>query len=191
MKLQDHANYDRLAATVDRIVRDGLVIPWSGELFRFATPKYAKSHDLISGIGSRNHGGRWNAPGTFRTVYASTTPELAVAEALGHYRYFGIPEHEALPRILKALSVTLSNVLDLRNGPLRTRLRVSEHRMVNEPWREEQNAGQEAITQALGRAAHAAGCEGLMVRSAQIGPGYTAIIFPDNLVAGSVLKALQ
>lgn len=50
-------------------------------VFRSVTPRYASSHDLLSGYGARKHGGRWNPPGFFPAIYASLAPETALAEA--------------------------------------------------------------------------------------------------------------
>ncbi|MCK4343196.1 MAG: RES family NAD+ phosphorylase [Phycisphaerae bacterium] len=191
MNVKPHRDYDRIAAVISRILVDRLTVSWSGVVFRSATPKYADQKDLIKGFGSKLYGGRWNAPGTFPTVYASTTPELAMAETLAYYRFYGISVAKAMPRTFKAIMVKLSTVLDLRAGALRQRLRVSEDRMMNEPWRGTQGRGREALTQALGRAAQQSACEGLLVRSAQGDQGHAVVVFPDNLQTGSVLKVKE
>lgn len=154
MNVKPHPEYDRILRAINRIVRRGEARPWSGELFRSATPKYAGSTDLVTGAGSRMNGGRWNAAGTFPAVYASTTPELAMAEVLAHYHRFGIPESKAMPRMFKAITVKLSRVVDLTDGAVRQSLRVSLDRMVGDEWWAFQSGGKESLAQAIGRAAY-------------------------------------
>jgi hypothetical protein len=64
-------------------------------------------------------------------------------------------------------------------------LKVSKRRILTEPWRAEQTAGREALTQALGRLAHEFGWEALLVPSAARKGGVNLIVFPDNLAMGS------
>ena len=86
--------------------------------YRSTTPKYAKETDLLTGVGSSNHGGRWNPPG-IAAVYVSLTPETAMEETLAHFRYYGIPPHAAMPRTFVAIHVRLTKVLDLTWGTTR------------------------------------------------------------------------
>ena len=135
----------------------------------------------MTGAGSRTAGGRWNPPGSFHTVYASLEVETAVAEALQHFRYYGLPVSRAMPRVMVSLEAKLNRVLDLRDGDTRRLLAVSERRMLAAPWREEQKKGREAITQALGRLAFEADIQGLLVSSAAHKGGSNLILFPANL----------
>ena len=107
--------------------------------------------------------------------------ETAVAEALGYCRYYGFPLSKVMPRVLVALDARIERVLDLRDGATRTVLGVSERRMLDEPWREEQNKGREALTQAIGRLAFEAEAQGLLVPSAARKCGANLILFPANL----------
>src|SRR5579862_8490124 len=126
---------------------------WRGELFRSASPRYASKDDIVTGAGSKAAGGRWNPRACFNAVYASLDVETAVAEALEHCRHYGFPLSKAMPRVLVALDAKIGRVLDLRDGATRRALGVSERRMLDEPWREEQKKGREALTQAIGRLA--------------------------------------
>lgn len=89
--------------------------------YRSSSPAYATEMDLITGEGSKRYGGRWNSIG-IAAVYASLTPETAMAETLAHYRYYGIPVEDAMPRTFVAIVVRLQAVLDLRKGAVRKRL---------------------------------------------------------------------
>ncbi len=164
--------------------------PWEGTVFRSTTLEYSHSEDITSGEGSRLHGGRWNPPGEFAAIYACLDPETAMEETLAHFRYYGIPEHAAMPRLFVAIEVRLSTVLDLRDGRLRQRLRVSRDRMISSDWRSVQGEDQVPATQALGMAACSAGLEGLLVPSAIRRTGTNLVAFPGNLRRHSHLGVL-
>lgn len=164
-----------------------MAAPWSGVLFRSTSPEYANSRDLVSGEGSRRTGARWNPPETFAAVYGSLNVATAVAEALAYYRRFGIPEADAMPRVLVAIEAHLALALDLTSGAVRSKLSLSKKRMRKEDWLLRQAAGQEAVTQAAGRAAFEEGLEALIVPSAPVARGVNMVVFPANLRAGSRL----
>ena len=107
--------------------------------------------------------------------------ETAVAEALEHFRYFGLPISTAMPRVIVALQAHLERVLDLRDGDVRRVLRVSARRMITEPWRTEQSDGREALTQALGRLTFDFDIQALQVPSAARKGGSNVVVFPANL----------
>jgi RES domain-containing protein len=185
MTVEPHLEFDRLLRGMLRCAF--LAGPWRGVAYRAVSPRYADSGDVLSGLGSQLHGGRWNAPGTFPVIYGSLTPETAMAEVLSSFRAFNIPIHRALPRTFLAIEVQLQRVLDLTKGLVRRHLRVSRRRMAEEKWRRIQNRGREALTQAIGRAAHDAGLEALRVPCAAVADGSNLVIFPANLVATSRL----
>jgi RES domain-containing protein len=174
-----HPDSNRLRISLERCC--SRLVPWRGELFRSASPKYANKDDIITGAGSKIAGTRWNPPGGFHTVYASLEVETAVAEALQHFRYYGLPVSKAMPRVIVALEAKLKRVLDLRDGYVRRSLVVSQKRMLSEPWREEQKKGREALTQAIGRLAYELDVEALLVPSAARKGGSNLIVFPANL----------
>jgi RES domain-containing protein len=159
-----HPDSDRLRHALERCAPRA--VRWSGVVYRSATPRYANKDDLLTGVGSRSAGARWNPPRSFPTVYASLDPHTALDEVLAHFRHYGFPIESAMPRVTVSVRVRLGRVLDLTEGLARSALRVSARRMLNEPWREEQAAGREALTQALGRLAHELGWEALLVPSA-------------------------
>jgi RES domain-containing protein len=137
------------------------------------------------------HGVRWNPRGVFRAVYGSLTPETAMGESLAHSRYSGLPPANDLPRVFVAISVRLQRVLDLTPGDARRALRVARERMLTEDWRRARDRGDEALTQAIGRAAFEVGMEGLLVPSAQPEGGVNLVVFPENLQPGSSLSVQQ
>jgi hypothetical protein len=63
--------------------------------------------------------------------------------------------------------------------------------MLEEPWREEQQAGREALPQALGRLARERGWEGLLVPSAARRLGINLVVFPDVLARENSLEIIN
>ena len=187
--LAPHPESRRLARAVARAVP--LAGPWAGVVFRSASPAYAATRDLLSGEGVRRHGGRWNPPGSLAAIYASETPETALAEALAQFRRYGIPDRDAMPRVLVALDLRLARVLDMTDGAVRRVLRVSRRRMTAEPWRRLQDSGREGVTQAIGRIAFEAGLEGMRTPSAALPGGVNFVVFPAALDAGSSVTVAE
>lgn len=165
-------------------------VSFEGVVYRSGTPKYATETDLLTGEGSRRHGGRWNPVG-IAMVYAAFTPETAMAETLAHNRYYGIPIEDAMPRTFVAIEVKAQTLLDFRLGEVRRRLQVSEDRILTVDWRSQVRRGREPITQILGRAAHAGPWEGLIVPSTADPDGHNLLVFPDKLCPGSELRVVN
>ncbi len=69
---------------------------------------------MLTGIGSRSAGARWNSPGSVATVYTSLDIHTAVEEALAQHRYFGFRVETALPRVLVAIQARLERTPGLR-----------------------------------------------------------------------------
>jgi RES domain-containing protein len=182
MRVTPHPEYRRLREALAAVA----AARWQGVLFRFAAPEYASSGDLLTGQGARVHGGRWNPPGSFAAVYGSLTPEVAMAETFAAARRHGIPDAELTPRVIAAARATLARVVDLTRDEIRGRLGVTAGRMVEEPWAELNGRGEEALTQAIGRAAHALLLEGLIVPSSASPGGRNAVLFPDYIGAGAL-----
>ena len=162
-------------------------VAFHGILYRSADPKYADGKDLLSGQGARVHGARWNPIG-IAAVYGAATPELAMAETLAMNRYYGLPIHQALPRIFVAIDVQVSSIIDLTDGATRQRLKISESRMLDADWRKDVSRGLVPLTHRLGKAAFDAEFEGLMVHSATGVEGTNLVIFPQKLRKGSHLR---
>jgi RES domain-containing protein len=165
--------------------------PWSGDVYRFAIPRWATRAQLLSGDGALRAGGRWHFAGAFRAVYASLSPETALAESLAHYRRFDIAIRTAMPRTISAIVVSLRRIGDLNDGLVRRKLGVSYAHMLQEEWWSRQSLGKEALTQCIGRSAFEAGLEGLLVPSAAMVGGRGLVWFPDNLHAESTLHIVN
>jgi RES domain-containing protein len=165
-----------------------LARPWTDEVFRVTSPEWATAEHLLSGLGGIVAAGRWNAMGAFRVIYASLTPEGALAEALARARHRGIADSHAMPLVVSALRVRLAAVLDLRTDEAGEVLAVSSGALAREDWRAATAGGRESLSQAVGRAAHAAGLEGMIV------PGVAAanlLILPDRVARAGSLRLIR
>jgi RES domain-containing protein len=159
-------------------------------VFRSVRPKHWASEEFLAGKGSARHGGRWNPPSSFRTVYLALDLNTALAEVKGWLDYYGLKPESALPRVFAAIQADLSEVLDLTDGAIRQRLQVSLDRIIAEDWRRLNDQGREALTQAIGRAAFEASFEGLLVPSAQNEEGRNLVVIRDNILPHSELREL-
>ncbi len=186
MESEPHAEFRSIDAVMRGSVEEG--IPWAGEVFRSAAPKYAGTRDMVTGAGSARAGGRWNPRGSFRTVYASLEPETAMSESLATFRYYGWPLHSSMPRLFRTIEIELVCVLDLREPSPGHPLGRWLDQALSEDWRVFQDHGNEATSQAIGRAAWAAGLEGLLVPSHASPGGSNAVIFPERLRPGSRIR---
>jgi RES domain-containing protein len=164
------------------------VAPWSGTIYRFTTVRYASRSDMLSGRGSRASGGRWNPPGQFDCVYGSLEPGTATAESLGMSSAFGIPPAKMPPRMFVAIDVQLQAVLDVRDKRVSAFLPVSERDLIGPNWIALQDAGQEALSQAVGRIAWELKFEALLVPSARVPGGANLALFPGRRRKGSSWK---
>jgi len=172
--------------------RLGHLVPsvFAERVYRSSTPKYANESDLLTGEGSKLNGGRWNPVGA-TVVYASLTPEAAMAETLAHHRYYGISVEDAMPRTFVAIRASLTAVVDFRQGLVRQRIQVSLDRILTVDWRKEVRAGREPITHSIGRAALEIGLEGIIVPSAADPNGHNLLVFPENLQSASEFQLLN
>jgi RES domain-containing protein len=181
MAVKPHPDYDKLLERVKTLASNAGAL--ARVVIRATEPGYATTKDLLTGEGSRIHGGRWNGPASFATVYAAYKPATAIAESEAHFKYYGLDVADALPRTLVAIDVKLHRMLDLTDGATRNSLKVSEKRMTDDDWRKFNRGGEESLTQAIGRAAYEVGLEGLLVRACD---GETnAVWFPGNLESAS------
>ncbi len=177
MKVRAHVAYPgfRLRLTEHR----ELLQPWKGTAYRVTSLDYPNPKSILLGEGSFRYGGRWNARGSFRAVYGSTTDLVAVAESRANAEYAGIPYTIRTPRLLIAIEFDLSEVLDLTSSVTQRLVGLAPEEM-QEDWRKVQNDDRESVTQAFGRAATDAGVNAILVPSARIAGGVNIAYFPEN-----------
>ncbi len=178
-----HPRFADLAARVRRCP----VLDWSAGFIRCAGYDYANAYDLLSGEGSLQHGGRFNVRDGFRATYGSLEVLTATAEKVAAYRDQGVPDPELgiYPLVMAAVRAS-GRLLDLTDPRVRRLLGVSLRLLTSEGWEDEQEAGREGLTQALGRAARDAGHHGLLFPSAAHPGGHNVILFPDRLPPGAL-----
>jgi len=162
-----------------------------GVLYRACDPIHANTRDLLTGEGRRRQGGRWNAPDGAATVYLAQNVEGAMAESLGLATHFGFDPASRLPLTLVAVDAALKVVIDLTDAALRKSLAVTLAAMTGCDWRNQNAAGHEAFTQALGRAAFDLGAHGIIVPSAAKRTFKNLNIFPANLGSTCHLEILR
>ncbi len=184
MKIAPHPDQHALMARLTAVGAD-LDVAFNGTLYRFINPSYSKRAHIVDGAGALHAAGRWHSQGAIRLSYTAISPQTALTEALAQANYYNLPLTRALPRVLVALQLQASRVLDLRLGEVRRTLRLSAATMQKTDWRAENRHGREAITQAWGRGFAAAGFEAVIVPSAADAAGANVLVFPDNLRSGT------
>ena len=185
-RLRPHPDYKEFRAAL----RDALptAIAFRGTLYRACDPVYANTRDLLTGEGRRKLGGRWNSAHSFAAVYLAESAEGAIAEWLGLPSHYGFDPASRLPLTLVAVDAALDVVLDLADAATRRLLAVTLRAMTGCDWRNENAAGHEALTQALGRAAFEGGAHGIIVPSAVKRTFKNLIVFPAHLSGASRLE---
>jgi len=147
---------------------------------------------MLTGAGSMKAGARFNAAGSFSMVYGSTTPELAMIESLAFQRRAGLPVERALPLVFKAISVKVERLLDLSDAPVLAVIGVTADQLLSEAWWLARLRGEESLTQAVGRAAHANRLQALRVASAHSAThGHNVLVLPEHISPPSELKVLR
>ncbi|HKK18910.1 MAG TPA: RES family NAD+ phosphorylase [Opitutales bacterium] len=162
---------------------------YSGDVFRFVDPRFSSVGAQFAGEGARVADGRWSLQSNKHlAVYTSLEPETALAEALSTIRYYGFPDSKATPLVLVTAKVHLAKVIDLRDGKVRQRLKISEDSIRHTDWRANNLKGLISITQLWGQAIVESGIEGLIVPSAAWSSGTNIVIFPENFSADTHVK---
>jgi RES domain-containing protein len=100
---------------------------------------------------------------------------------LGVAGHYGLDPATRLPLTLVAIDAELDSVLDLTDAKVRKALAVTIAAMNGCPWRDENALGREALTQAIGRAAHDAGLQGVLVPSSVKRTFRNLNVFPRKL----------
>jgi len=151
--------------------------PFAGQAFRHI----AQDRHPLSGTGARTHGGRWNPPESFSTLYLALERETTIREFYRLVKRQGRAPGDFLPRRMYRYDVALAAVLDLRDAATRTDLQLSESDL---------RADDAARCQQIGESAHYVGLEGILAPSAT-GEGIVLAVFFDRLRADSQVRDLD
>lgn len=162
---------ENLVARVDELE----TVPFRGVAFRHVSP----GTDPRSGTGARIHGGRWNPPDSFQTVYLGLDVATASAEFHRAAARQGLRPEDFVPRELHTFEVSLSAVIDLR--------KESELSRVALTLRDIERTDPRAC-QLVGEAAQYLGAEGLLAPSAT-GVGSVLVVFLGRLRADSIVES--
>ena len=189
MNSQPHRAFGKLRKQVAE--NNELLKPWNGTAYRVTTLDYPNPKSILLGQGSFLHGGRWNAIGSHRAVYGSTTDVVAVAESRATADYGRVPLPFLTPRLLVAIELALQAVFDLTAVSTRERLSITPDELRTEDWRKVQEESKESFTQAIGRAVFENGGEGLLVPSARVAEGVNIVYFPENHRPASRVRVLE
>lgn len=151
-------------------------VPFAGRAFRHL----AQDHHPLSGVGARTHGGRWNPPDSFSTLYLALERDTTVREFYRFVKRQGRAPEDFLPRRMYRYDVTLAAILDLRPSSTRTALKLSDVDL---------RSSDATKCQQLGECAHYLGLEGVLASSAT-GEGNVLAVFFDRLHADSQVRDL-
>jgi RES domain-containing protein len=183
--MKAHSNFYKIRSVVQRLLKKAA--PFSGFGYRCTEPKYAS--EIISGLGSQLHGGRWNPKGSFPTVYLCDSADAALAEYLARARRMNIPDYKSLPMVMVGVKVRVARLLDLTDPEIMAQCNTFL-RTEKTHWRSIQ-AKREAVSQALGRAAQEICFTGLITPSQAFPTGKNIVIFRRKLAKTDILKALM
>jgi len=187
-----HPEFDALYRRMKILVKDSAK-PYKRDLNRFIEPKWSGEADRLSGLGAKQYGQRWNPMG-LAALYGAESAELAFNESIGRAQRAGFLPIQLTPRLIFAFRVKLAAILELTHGPTRTRLRVSKTRMVKCDWQRSRKAShgkhREQLTQAIGRAAAAAGFEAIRVPSTRA-EGANLVVYPEFVRKNSKIQTLH
>ena len=140
-----------------------LARPWSGIIYRLRGSSMrlrGSSCRALAASGMAAGGTPWGALKRSMRARCRTRPWMKPLPTTGTLEYRSTkPSPESSP-----ISAKLSNALNLTDGKVRQQLRVSLSKLLGEDWREQQDRGNESLTQAIGRAAFETGLEALLVR---------------------------
>jgi len=162
--------------------------PWRGVTFRSVELEYALPEQILSGEGSLNFGGRWNAPASFPVIYSSTQPGTAVEEAFQLAADYELAPDDLKPRITCGIEWNLSRVIDLTGGGLPAWLKLAD--WMQENFSRINESGFETLCQALGRAARNSGASALISPSARVTGGVNLVVFRDRLRTAESMRLL-
>ena len=150
---------------------------FAGQAFRHLS----HDHHPLSGMGARIHGGRWNPPESFSTLYLALDRETTVREFYRLAERQGRDPEDFLPRRLYRYDIALAALLDLRDSATRAALQLGDREL---------RASDAAKCRQIGESAHHLGLEGILAPSAA-GEGAILAVFFDRLHADSQVRDLD
>lgn len=153
-------------------------VAFTAEVFRHV----AEDRNPLSGAGARLHGGRWNPPDSFSTLYLALERDTTIGEFYRLARRQGRAPEDFLPRRMYRYSVALAAVLDLRDPAVRIGLESSDAEL---------RATDAKSCRLIGEAAHQLGLEGILAPSAAGEGTVLAVLFFDRLRADSHIRDLD
>lgn len=176
-------------AEVRRLIAAGASLwqPWEGRVFRAVEIAWARPEYLVSGEGTRVHGGRWMRAGVAAVVHGASSEAIAIKESRRAFEYYGIRRPRNNPRVSVEIEVSLRQTLRL--CPVEEVMPgFSGDEILAEDWEKLNGKGFETLAQAIGRAAWECRLEGLLVPSARDRRGRNLVWFPGNLGKHSVCR---
>jgi len=187
--LKAHPNFDQFFQALRN--NGNLFAPWAGDVIRQAPPRWLSAPFRFTGVGSVLTGARWSVKGLIPTIYASLDPDTLNAEAYHKGRRYGWTRADFLAQLRIGMNWQLQLTLNLTEPGIRRALHVRITDILSCDWPGEQNAGREALTQAIARAAFENLAEGLVVPSARHHGGVNVVYYPSNRRAGTVINVLD
>jgi RES domain-containing protein len=180
--------HTRFASFYDALKDRALLNSWSGSALRAAAPRWISRPYRLTGTGALLSGGRWNNLKLVPAVYFADSVDTlnAEAEAWANRYQWKVDELKPLTRI--SVRFELKSVLDLTAKTTLKKLGLSTGELTACDWKAEQDAGREALTQALGRAAFECLADGLVAPSARHPGGVTLVFFPSHWHDGWVVS---
>lgn len=165
---------------------------FDGVCFRNVKLRYADPPtQLLSTEWSKKKGGRYN-PERVPMLYLSCDPHTCLEEAIYVLEKLGVPVSKIFPRVMYAIRVRVSKILDLTDSNVRKALDITESELkTDDDWFSIQKSGGEAVTQTIGRLAYEAGFEALRVPSARFAGENLNLYSPDNLLPTSLLEVVE
>ncbi|MEZ6142947.1 MAG: RES family NAD+ phosphorylase [Zavarzinella sp.] len=179
MKQKAHPRYAEIKRwMLERISQQ---VSLEGEFFRTAGPSYTSAKQIVAGVGGLKSAGRWHPYGVLKIVYLSDEPETSLQEANEHFRYYQLPLKKGYPKVTVIVVVKLTQVLDLTDPTVSETLPIPLEQVMTEDWRAIVAQKAESAGQAIGRAAHQIGLQGLLVPSKPCPKSKNLLVFPKNL----------
>lgn len=172
-----HARFPQFYAAIKN---EPLFTPWQGDVLRATLPRWISRPYRFTGTGALLSGGRWNNLKLIPAVYFADSVQTLVAEAEAWANRYGWTVADLKPQTRMTVHLKLQAVLDLTAKATLAQLDLNVGQLTSCDWKADQDAGREALTQSLGRAAFECLAEGLVAPSARHPGGTTVVIFPSH-----------